>query len=229
MMEKKGPAIEEKLHALADGELGEEERAWLLGELEKNEELNNTLCDIRRVKDLLDYAYPLEKEKAGREPHGPSLARAAGVLLMVLAGFAGGWLLGPKTVESEGFRLSEVRNDPRRVLLYLGESDPAKFRATLEKVRQLLEGYERQGREVYVVTSAGGVDLLRTATSPVASEIRALKEKYGSLHFVACNNTLFNLRKKGRPVQLVDEAEVAPSAVSFVVNRLKEGWTYLAI
>ena len=70
---------------------------------------------------------------------------------------------------------------------------------------------------------------LKTASSPVAGEIKALKERYASLRFVACNNTFFNLKKKGKPVRLVEEAEVAPSAVGFVVEHLKRGWTYMAI
>ena len=57
----------------------------------------------------------------------------------------------------------------------------------------------------------------------------ALKTRYPALHFVACNNTLFNLRRKGLPVKLVQEAEVAPSAVGFVVDHLKRGWTFLTI
>lgn len=116
-----------------------------------------------------------------------------------------------------------------KVVLYLGDSDPDKFSKTLQTAEELLKRYETNGTEVYVVTSAGGVDLLRTATSSVAADISALKERYASLHFVACNNTLFNLKKKGQPIQLVNEAEVAPSAVSFVVDHLKKGWTYMAI
>jgi len=216
---------------LADDEITVAEREELLGRLESDPALAAELCDIRRIKDLLNYAYPLDGEPAGSRGFGGGVGfvRAAGVAALVAAAFVGGWSLARQDPFAEGFRLASVKSDPSRVLLYLGESDPAKFRATLEKARLLLERYRNQGTEVYVVTSAGGVDLLRKATSPVAGEIRALKERYASLHFVACNNTLFNLRKKGQPVKLVEEAEVAPSAVGFVVERLRKGWTYVAI
>ncbi len=221
----------EQLHALADNELGPEEHERLLDELNGDSRLTAELCDIRRIKDLLNYAYPLQD---GRErpsaAGGGGLKRVAGVAVLAAAAFTGGWWLSdPGAPAVEGFRLADVRSDPSKVLLYLGESDPAKFRAVLEKARVLLETYRSRGTEVYVVTSAGGVDLLRATTSPVAGEIRALKARYASLHFVACNNTLFNLRKKGQAVKLVEEAEVAPSAVGFVVDRLKQGWTYVAI
>ncbi len=222
------------LHALVDNELEPEAREHLLQELDRDPELNAELCDLRRVKDLLHYAYPLE-EKAPREGVGrvarfPGLGRAAGVLALTLAAFAGGWgLAQSKDPLAGGFRLAEVQSDPKRVLLYLGESDPAKFRQVIERARRLLTEYRHRDIQVYVVTSAGGVDLLRAATSPVAGEIRTLKARHDSLHFVACNNTLFNLKKKGQPVKLVEGAEVAPSAVGFVVSRLKKGWTYVAI
>jgi intracellular sulfur oxidation DsrE/DsrF family protein len=221
----------EQLNALADSELKAEEREVLLAQLDQEEELRNELCDIRRVKDLMQYAYPAdEMVEPALSGHRSFLSRAAAVLVLMLSGFVGGWMLSPgESSEISGFRLADVNPDAMKVVLYLGDSDPGKFTKALKTAEGLLKRYENNGTEVYVVTSAGGVDLLRTATSSVATDISALKERYASLHFVACNNTLFNLKKKGQPVQLVQEAEVAPSAVSFVVDRLQKGWTYMAI
>ncbi len=221
----------EQLNALADSELNAGDRDALLAQLDHDEALRSELCDIRRVKDLLRYAYP---EEEIIEPPGSGnaafLARAAAALVLILSGFVGGWMLSPEVDRPEsGFRLADVNADVMKVVLYLGDSDPRKFSKTLKTAENLLKRYEQDGTEVYVVTSAGGVDMLRTATSSVAADISALKDRYASLHFVACNNTLFNLKKKGQPIQLVNEAEVAPSAVSFVVDHLKKGWTYMAI
>lgn len=221
----------EQLNALVDNELDAGERDALLAQLDHDEVLRSELCDIRRVKDLLQYAYPEEEiiESAG-SGNGTFLARAAAALVLILSGFVGGWMLSPVDGSPEsGFRLADVNADAMKVVLYLGDSDPQKFSKTLKTAENLLKRYEQDGTEVYVVTSAGGVDLLRTSTSSVAADISALKDRYASLHFVACNNTLFNLQKKGQPIQLVNEAEVAPSAVSFVVDHLKKGWTYMAI
>jgi intracellular sulfur oxidation DsrE/DsrF family protein len=221
----------EQLNALADSELNAGDRDALLAQLDHDEELRSELCDIRRVKDLLRYAYPEEEIiEPADSGNAAFLARAAAVLVLILSGFVGGWMLSPEVDRPEsGFRLADVNADAMKVVLYLGDSDPRKFSKTLKTAENLLKRYEQDGTEVYVVTSAGGVDMLRTATSSVAADISALKDRYASLHFVACNNTLFNLKKKGQPIQLVNEAEVAPSAVSFVVEHLKKGWTYMAI
>ncbi len=232
MKELNTKSRETLLNALADNELDAREQEEMLAVLDEDEALRNELCDIRRVKDLVKYAYPLDEmpqDQADGKGHG-YLSRAAGILVLVLSGFTAGWVLSPDGEQKfDGFRLADVQPDAMKVVLYLGDSDPSKFRETLTTAESLLKRYEQNGTEVYVVTSAGGVDLLRTATTSVAADISALKDRYASLHFVACNNTLFNLKKKGKPIQLVEEAEVAPSAVSFVVNHLKKGWTYMAI
>ncbi|BAO45189.1 DsrE family protein [Thiolapillus brandeum] len=223
---------ENLLNALADNELDVKEQEEVLAILDEDEALRGELCDIRRVKDLLGYAYPLDEvpDQATSGNRHAWLSRAAGFLILLLSGFISGWVLSPDGGNKhEIFRLADVHPDAAKVVLYLGDSDPAKFKETLATAEKLLSRYERNGTEVYVVTSAGGVDLLRTATTSVAADISALKDRYASLHFVACNNTLFNLKKKGKPVKLVEEAEVAPSAVSFVVSHLKKGWTYVAI
>jgi intracellular sulfur oxidation DsrE/DsrF family protein len=223
---------ENLLNALADNELDAGEKEEMLAILDEDEALRAELCDIRRVKDLLGYAYPLDEAPSQSDAGNRYtwLSRAAGFLILLLSGFVSGWVLSPDGGNRhDSFRLADVQPDAAKVLLYLGDSDPAKFKETLKTAESLLRKYEQNGTEVYVVTSAGGVDLLRTATTSVAADISALKDRYASLHFVACNNTLFNLKKKGKPVKLVKEAEVAPSAVSFVVSHLKKGWTYMAI
>ena len=60
MMNDKESRSAEMLHALADNELDAKDRERMLDELDRDPELTRELCDIRRVKDLLNYAYPLE-------------------------------------------------------------------------------------------------------------------------------------------------------------------------
>ena len=59
--------------------------------------------------------------------------------------------------------------------------------------------------------------------------IKALSDSYAALQFVACNNTIAKLVREGKDVALVENAVVKPSAVQFVVERLQQGWSYVAI
>jgi intracellular sulfur oxidation DsrE/DsrF family protein len=69
---------------------------------------------------------------------------------------------------------------------------------------------------------------LRTST-PYLKRIETLSASYDALQFVACNNTIARLAREGKAVDLVDVALIQPSAVQFVVERLRQGWSYVAI
>jgi len=221
----------ESLNALADGELGRQEREALLERIALDDDLGRALCDIQRTKDFVRLAYPeveVAPERAEPRQAGRWWQAAAAVLLFV-AGTGTGMLLDRQVGTTEPFALSQVAPVPDKIVLYIGESDHGKFDRVLDEAESYLKTHATAGAEVNIVTSAGGIDMLRTGVTPVAQRISALAAEYGALNFIACNTTISRLRDKGEDVGLVREAKVAPSAVQFVVGRLQEGWGYLAI
>ena len=243
MNNKNHEKSKEQLNAFVDGELNEAQRESLLGRLDNELELRGELCDIHRVKNLVQFAYPLNSEKQNTDSVNKVhfAAMAASLLFVLTLGFLGGYLtfnqafgvnnqLARNLDKTEGqLQLSGVEEKQQKVIIYLGSSQKEKLDATLDKAESLLTKYKEDGTEVYVVTSAGGIDLLRTSNTSSKNRIKTMSSLYKSLHFVACNNQIYHLHKKGQPVNLVAEAEVAPSAVQFVVDHLKKGWKYIAI
>lgn len=221
----------ERLNAFVDKELDEKQKEVLLARLDNEPELKGELCDMHRVKDLLNFTYPLNQEnKSDVFLHKQSFgAMAASFFLLVTLGFAGGYLSSGFLKDEDSTVSLQAENQQNKVILYLGSAKKEKFDETLNKAESLLTKYKKEGVEVYVVTSAGGIDLLRTNNNSVQQRIKNMSGLYKSLHFVACNNQIYHMYKKGQPVNLVKEAEVAPSAVQFVVDHLKEGWKYIAI
>jgi intracellular sulfur oxidation DsrE/DsrF family protein len=221
--------IDIQLNALADGELKPDQSEALLHRIEQDTHLREALCDIHRLKDMVRYAYAEDtlppRRKAGSAPWRIGLAAAAIVLFTL--GFMSGRLLPPNDALAP-FELGQIQAQPNKVVLYLGHSDQRKFQHTLDRAEQLLEQYDGQGVEVDILTSSGGIDLLR-ASSPFQARIEALGNRYASLQFVVCNNTLARLARQGKPVELIERAVVQPSAVQFVVKRFKQGWSYVAI
>ena len=222
--------IQIQLNALADGELPWAESEALLSRIEQDSEMREALCDIHRLKDMVRYAYadhsmPHRQQRSIGQLRGGLFAAA---ILLFSLGFAGGWLLQP-TDTLHGFELGQIKAQPNKVVLFVSNSDPEKFAYALERTEQLLREYSGQGVEVNLLTSAGGIDLLRTS-SPFVERIKTLSARYASsVQFVACNNTIARLVREGKPVELVDTAVVKTSAVQFVVERLKQGWSYQAI
>lgn len=229
-MESKDSEFEVRLNALADGELDSRQSEELLGKIEADADLRTALCDIHRVKDMMHYAYADEEPPV--KPSSQSIARKLNLAIAASALFAVGALAGMLVPQSQQesipFALSQVEAEPQKVVLYVGFSDNQRFETALVKAKQLLEDYSGRGVQVNVVTSAGGIDMLREGTSYV-QQVKQMASEYSALSFVACNNTLAKLKAQGELVEIIDEAEVASSAVEFVVGRLQEGWSYIPI
>ncbi len=219
-----------QLNALADGALDTRQSERLLEEIEQHAELRESLCDIHRLKDMVRYAYA-ECESPKRQLRMTPRLRiglAAAAVALFSLGFAGGRFTVPNDPLAP-FELTQVVSQPNKVVLFIGHSDSGKFKQTLDRAENLLSRYQDQGVEVNIVASAGGIDLLRKSASPYVQRIKDLSDSYTALQFVACNNTIAKLVREGQDVALIENAVVKPSAVQFVVERLQQGWSYVAI
>jgi intracellular sulfur oxidation DsrE/DsrF family protein len=219
-----------KLNGLADGELDARESEALLEQVESDSELREELCDIHRLKDMVRYAYSDESiSPQQRQPQTRwRFAVAAAAVLFFTMGFMGGRMIAPTDVLAP-FELGAIEPQPNKIVLFVGYSDQKKFEQVLDRAELLLQQYAGEGAEVNVVASAGGIDLLSKVNSPYLERIESLSANYAALQFVACNNTLARMAREGKPVMLVDSAMIRPSAVQFVVERLQQGWSYVAI
>lgn len=223
--------IREQLHALADGQLDAAQSRELLSQIEQDHALQKELCEIQRVKHLLSSAYPLSTTPARQALPGSFSRVAAMYLLAVILAFVAGfgshsWWLGQAV---EGVALAEAPIHDNRFIVFIDSNQPGKLEKALAKAESLADQVQGSGGSVHVVTSAEGIDLLRLGTTPYEQRISELNKKYPALHFVACNSTLYLFQQRGELVALVNEAEVASSAVEFVVKHLQQGWRYVAI
>ncbi|MGD8235905.1 MAG: hypothetical protein PVG16_01585 [Chromatiales bacterium] len=224
------------LNALVDRELKTEERERVLSDVEKDAMLRQDLSDLYHLKEMVRSAYSDEKgytTGSSGDWLGRGGAIAAGVMLLA-AVFAGGYQAGTGTNLTEPsadvFHLTQATADPGRVMLYVSSDEGGKFKQTLDQAQAYLDRYGNRGINVIVVASADGTDLFRRSITPYEERINNLKVRYGeSLDFIACNNAITRLRNEGADADLVNAVEVAPSAVQYVVDRLREGWTYVAI
>lgn len=226
--------IHDRLHALADGQLDAEQSRLVLTEVEADLALQKELCDIQRIKHLVKSAYPLPALNSARHAHPrPRVWQQAAVYALVfgmtfLAG-AGSSEYLPRLWEPEGLTLENAAAHDNRFIVFVDSHEPAKLEKALNKAEHLAQQVDKKDGSVYVVTSAEGVDLLRLGTTKHEGRILQMSEKYPHLRFVACSNTLYSFKQRGELVSLVDEAEIAPSAVEFVVQHMREGWRYIAI
>lgn len=227
-------SIHEQLHALADGQLDHAQSRRVLALVESDPVLQKALCDIQRVKHLVQLAYPLPVvPPQQRLRYSEFMWQRAAVYVLALglaftAGAAGSQYFSQRP-QAEGIALENAPVHNNRFVVFLDSHESAKLEKALNKAEKLATQVADSGGSVYVVTSAEGLDLLRLGITQYEGRIFQMSQAYPHLRFVACSNTLYAYAQRDELVDLVEGAEITPSAVEFVVQHLRQGWRYIAI
>ena len=234
-MKNNNNSIQEMLNALADGQLESVKREELQSLLANDPELRGELCDIYRTKELVQSAYPIDefehKSYSQTIFNSRNFSMVATILVAFLVTLGAGYAIRDSGLlgNYHGIALTNTKIQDNKVILFISSSKPEKFKKALLKAEELARKFNKNDGKVYVVASADGIDLLRASTSPHSARIQELTDIYPTLDFIACNNTLHQYKKAGKPIELIDSAKTAPSAVEFVVKHLQLGWQYIAI
>ncbi len=229
---------EEQLNAFVDGELEAEERNGLFAEAEKSADLDQRICQHRKLKELIKHAYRDVPEPKRRLPGGRTrnsmlnLAIAAS-LALVLGLTAGMFLRGflpsvssPEELAGSGSQLAAAVTE--NYILHVASGQPEQMKLALQTANDLLSSADPdRPRRVEVVANEQGINLLRTDVTPYSEEISALAAK--NVVFYACTKTIQRLEMRGIEVQLVPEAIPGYTALDRVVIRMKDGWQYIKI
>ncbi len=237
---------DETLHAFVDGELDVAESEMLIARMREDKELAQRVCALRGLQSMVRLAYAEPPVAEGRQSHAAPrrqfVQRCAFGCLILFAGLSGGWALRglePQTVAAlpgvvaGGYQVVSLARqaDPNRVILHLDSAAPDKMRAALDQAERLLDAAERQGRamQLEVIANSRGLSLLRADHSPYAERMARMKQRHASLHWVACGQSIARLRSDGETVMLLPGTQTAPTAISEIVARLQQGWTYVRV
>lgn len=241
------PFKESRVHAYIDNELIGSDRTELLEEMHSNAKLRDQVCELRRIKDLVQQAYfipppPNFQTSPKKNTQLYTLLSRCAVIVLVLLSFAGGWLVHAHedrslmghlaslgAVELPAAAHTTAATSPR-VLLHIASDNPEIFASTLKQANYLLNKGKKDGIEVEVVANAGGLKLLEANdNSHYSKVVSTMIKAHPNLHFVACGITVHKLEAAGVPVELIHHVRVAPSAVEEIVKRLREGWMYVNV
>jgi hypothetical protein len=117
-----------------------------------------------------------------------------------------------------------------RLVLQVNTNDPVAMSLALNNATNVEQYYRERGERVQIeiVTFGPGLNMLRDDTSPVKDRIKAIAEKTPAISFMACSNTMDNMRKaEGKVIPLVPQATQVPSGVVRVMELQEQGWTYV--
>ncbi len=112
---------------------------------------------------------------------------------------------------------------PRKLLLQLDSSDPAKVNLVLNNALNSQSFYGPDNIKVAVVAFGPGVDALLKG-SKVADRVSAAT--YNHVEFLACGQTMSSLKKTA--ADLLPGVTMTPAGVPTLLERQLKGWTYVA-
>ena len=139
-------------------------------------------------------AKPLAQARYPRVWHRPGAALAASVIALAVG--IGSGVLGYLCADKGVFG-GAVQDQSQRIVLHLDESQPDRFRSVLDYAEQFLRRHSEGGAQVEVVANASGIDLVTSGVSPYEERVRAMMQQYPNLHFIACANSIRQLRLRG--------------------------------
>lgn len=237
---------DEFLSAFVDGQLDDDEKVGLLEAARRDASLSRRVCEMQKVRDMVQLAYQNVAAPAPCRSPTASLRRgglrAVAAAALLATGVLCGWVAKTHLEQQSSLlELAQTIQQPApgaatahewRVMLHVSSADPTRLNTLLEETQNLLEASQHGARKVRVevLTNGAGLQLLNADNSPYAARIRALQRKYDNLSFLACSKALQRLKKdKGISLDLVPQAKVVPSAVGEIIKRQREGWTYIHI
>ena len=235
---------DEMLNAFIDNELGHDERTQILSALRQDEALTQRVCDLHKVRSLVQLAYadetlPINKNYNEQHLSSSKYRLVAGILLIF--GVFIGWYAN-QTYHS-GYSSLDIANNARiipankknetwQVMLHVSNNDPRRFDVLLSETEYLLESHKNNNQPIKIelLANGKGINLLKAGASSQAKKLNMLTEKYNNLMLSVCGKTLQRLQQDtGNKITLLPKTNIVRSAINQVTKRQKEGWSYIRI
>lgn len=236
-MNRENGISDELISAFVDNQLALEDKEELYARTSQDAGVNRQVCEIRKVRDLVQTAYRDVPEAPSASPTdstgGNSSWRNLAAGFVLAAGVLIGWQLNNSDSEKPGTQLAVNGNAEQvKVLFHLNSYKAEAVSEALNEVESVLQHYNRTGQNAIVefVTNGNGLTLLRKDVTRHAEQIKAMQRKYPNLVFVACQNTIDRLKKEHNiTAKLLDGVMVIDSGVAQIMRRQQQGWAYIQV
>ncbi len=238
-MEKLNQINDHMLGAFVDGELDTAGCELVLETMDNDSAVREQVYRLRRAKDLMKLGFASARAPTPAvqdfEARGWRLPRWAGLAasLLLLVGLGSGYIgyLNGKQLANGSTQTvaSAALKHTDRIVLHISESDPHQFAAVLSYTRDFLDRNKARGAEAAVIAHAGGLDLLRSGVSPYEAEVLAMIREYPNVHFIACANSIRNLRKLGIEPVFDESVDTTLPAMDQIIRHVQAGWSYLKV
>jgi len=112
--------------------------------------------------------------------------------------------------------------DKQRLVLQVSDNDPAKWNLALNNAQNVQQALGKENVEVEIVAYGPGLNMFKN-DSKVAARLNAALDAGVTLD--ACGNTMKKM-KVGKD-DLIAGATIVPAGVIHIMQRQREGWSYV--
>jgi intracellular sulfur oxidation DsrE/DsrF family protein len=112
--------------------------------------------------------------------------------------------------------------DKQRLVLQVSDNDPAKWNLALNNAQNVQQALGKDNVQVEIVAYGPGLKMFKSDSKVVARLNAALD---AGVTLDACGNTMKKM--KVSKADLVDGVTVVPAGVIHIMQRQREGWSYV--
>ena len=231
----------EFIHAFVDDQLTTEDKAEMYKSIHSDEELNQQVCEIRKLRDLIKLGYaelpepPVKNRALPRSglmglqlPIGSGIA--AGIALLIGISIGGNTQLSTPANTQESTTTTAAVTENQKVLFHVNSGETEDMRDALNEVDQLLRHYTTTGQlaKVEVVTNGQAIAMLDADNSPFRNRIESMIRTHDNLTFVACQNSIEQQKtEQSLAMRMIPGTVVIDSGVAQIMRRQHQGWAYI--
>lgn len=231
----------ETLNAFVDDQLLIDDKERVYQAMEHNKSLQNYICRIRTVHEMVQDAYHQEQLPPRISTHhlpfpSRNLLASAALLLLFFTGGLVGWLCHAQVNEAQPGQVAAAtadipRQPLRNVLLHISGDEPEQISSALTLTKRLLQDAHQSATpiNIEVLANEKGVELLRANNSTAAVKLSALASEYDNVRFTICAKALKRIEEEQGSFTPIPEAQIVPSAIDEIVTRMESGWRYIHV
>ena len=229
----------EQINAYVDDQLSDEVKAEILKKSQENDDLSETICQTRVIKEMVKLSYQTppdshsEKQAKKHQANYFQYGIAASLFLLLgsIAGWNGAYFYGnpiPDNTTLQQVQLNSDTVNSHQVLLHIATDDSSRVESALGNAERLLTKNNSDEKfQLQILVNAEGIKILQADDSPYIDRIRTLAMEHENVSFIACQRSIERQKLKGIDIHLVKEASIIPEALEEIVKRLNQGWVYI--
>lgn len=216
---------DEHLSAFVDGQLDNAEANRVFEALNRNPELSLRVSELRKLKELVQYAYT---HTASAKRHGTAklnksrLISSAIAIGLLTVGVATGWYLQHSIFSWSDNELRFEVEKKRGIVVQISENNPAKWDIALINVSNIRKQFPEKSMDIEIVAYGPGLEMFKKNTQ---FNLRLDDAVKSGVRLLACGNTMVSTHT--RREQLNSSVEVVKTGVVEIIQKQEQGYSYI--